>query len=109
MKSFSDKELLREYIERRSESAFNELVHRHVDVIYSSALRIVRDSHLAKDLTQAVFSALAQNARSLAGHPVIVAGFTARHRISPRMLSARKFAAVPESRTPPLCTRSPEH
>jgi RNA polymerase sigma factor (sigma-70 family) len=72
VKSLSDQELLAEYDHHRSEAAFTELVGRHVDLVYSSALRIVRDSHLAEDVTQSVFVALAQNAASLAGHPVIV-------------------------------------
>jgi hypothetical protein len=37
----TDQQLLREYAERRSESAFAELVRRHVDLIYSAALRMV--------------------------------------------------------------------
>ena len=72
MKSLSDQELLREYGDHRSEAAFAELVDRHVDLVYSSALRIVRDSHLAQDVTQSVFLALGQNAVSLARHPVII-------------------------------------
>jgi hypothetical protein len=32
-----DCELLREYVERRSENAFAELVKRHVDLVYATA------------------------------------------------------------------------
>jgi len=35
----TDQQLLREYAKRRSEGAFAELVRRHVDLIYSAALR----------------------------------------------------------------------
>lgn len=66
-----DKQLLLEYAANRSEAAFNELVRRHVDLTYSVALRLVRDPHLAEDVTQAVFVALAQNAAQLVGHPVL--------------------------------------
>jgi DNA-directed RNA polymerase specialized sigma24 family protein len=48
---------LREYAERRSEAAFAELVRRHVGLIYSAALRVVCDSHLAEEMTQAAFLA----------------------------------------------------
>jgi len=71
MNSVTDQQLLRDYTERRSETAFAELVHRHVDFVYSSALRMVHDAHLAEDVTQDVFVALAQNARKLAGRAVL--------------------------------------
>jgi RNA polymerase sigma factor (sigma-70 family) len=66
-----DQQLLRDYATRRSEAAFAELVRRHVDLVYSAALRMVCDAHLAQDVTQAVFVALAQNANQLTDHPVL--------------------------------------
>jgi RNA polymerase sigma factor (sigma-70 family) len=69
--SLTDQELLRDYTGRRSETAFAELVRRHVDFVYSATLRMVRDTHLAEDVTQGVFVALAQNARQLTDHPVL--------------------------------------
>src|ERR1044071_8561545 len=71
MNGLSDAQLLRDYTERRSDAAFAELVRRHVDLVYSAALRMVCDSHLAEDVTQGVFVALAQNARQLISHPVL--------------------------------------
>ena len=62
---------MREYAERRSEPAFGELVRRHVDLVHSAALRMVGDAHQAQDVSQAVFVALAQNARQLTAHPVL--------------------------------------
>jgi RNA polymerase sigma factor (sigma-70 family) len=69
--SLTDQQLLRDYTGRRSETAFAELVRRHVDFVYSAALRMVRDTHLAEDVTQGVFVALAQNARHLTDRPVL--------------------------------------
>ena len=60
-----------DYAAQRSETAFAELVRRHIDLVYSAALRMVCDAHLAEDVTQGAFVALAQNARRLAGHPVL--------------------------------------
>jgi len=65
MNGLTDQELLRDYTERRSEVAFAEIVRRHLDFVYSAALRMLRDTHLAEDVTQAVFVALAQNAQQL--------------------------------------------
>jgi RNA polymerase sigma factor (sigma-70 family) len=67
----TDQQLLRDYAGSRSEAAFAELVRRHIDLVYSAALRMVGDSHQAEDVTQGVFVALAQNARQLTHHPVL--------------------------------------
>ena len=59
MNSLTDQQLLRDYAGRRSEATFSELVRRHVDFVYSAALRMVRDAHLAEDVSQGVFVVLA--------------------------------------------------
>lgn len=69
--NWSDQKLLAEYAGRRSETAFAELVRRHVDLVYSAALRMVRDRHVAEDVTQAVFVALARSAPQLVNRPVL--------------------------------------
>jgi RNA polymerase sigma factor (sigma-70 family) len=66
----TDQQLLREYAERRSDAAFAELVRRHVDFVYSVALRILRDPHLAEDVTQSTFVAMAHKAGQLTDRPV---------------------------------------
>ncbi len=65
MNGLTDEELLRQYAEERSEAAFTQLVRRHVDLVYSAALRMVHDEPLAQDVAQGVFLALVQNARRL--------------------------------------------
>jgi RNA polymerase sigma factor (sigma-70 family) len=73
-----DRQLLSRYVEDASEAAFRELVARHVDLVYSVALREVRgDEHLAHDVAQVVFIDLARKARSLR-HDVVLAGWLHR-------------------------------
>jgi len=62
----SDIQLLREYAEDGREAAFRELVARHTDFVYSSALRQVNSPDLAGDVAQGVFTDLARKARSVA-------------------------------------------
>jgi RNA polymerase sigma factor (sigma-70 family) len=67
----TDTQLLRAYAECHSDSAFAELVRRHIDLVHSAAMRMVGDSHLAQDVTQGVFVALARHAPQLADRPVL--------------------------------------
>jgi len=65
MQEWDDMELLRHYAGQDSEEAFTTLVTRHVNLVYSTALRHVGSSHPAEEITQAVFVILAKKARSL--------------------------------------------
>ncbi|MBI4623852.1 MAG: TonB family protein [Verrucomicrobia bacterium] len=67
-----DAELLRRYAANGTERDFAELVRRHVNLVYSAALRQVHgDAHLAQDVTQIVFTDLARKAASVAPHRVL--------------------------------------
>lgn len=67
-----DTELLRRYAKDRSEDAFTELVQRHLNLVYSVALRQVGgDAHLARDVVQVVFTALARKAATLVDRSVL--------------------------------------
>src|SRR5882724_5337761 len=67
-----DSDLLRRYAETHSDDAFAQLVQRHIDRVYSLALRQLGGNHpLAEDAVQIVFSSLARKAASVAERPVL--------------------------------------
>ncbi len=68
----TDYQLLQEYARSASEAAFAELVKRHVNMVYSAALRETGgDATLAQELTQLVFVELSRKAAALVSHPAL--------------------------------------
>jgi len=98
----TDAELLRSYAEDGSETAFTEMVERHVDLVYGAAMRQAwGDAALAEDLTQAVFTAMARQAGALSQHPVLsgwlynyVRYQAANHRRAEQRRKKREQAAM---------------
>src|SRR5919108_2396373 len=64
MDQIDDFELMQEYAYRNSEEAFATLVSRHLNLVYSVALRQVGNPHQAEEITQAVFIILAKKAKA---------------------------------------------
>ena len=79
-----DAQDLREFIETGSQGAFVGLVGRHVDLVYSAAMRQVRNHHLAQDVTQNVFLDLARKARGLRRETVLGAWLLVATRYAAR-------------------------
>jgi DNA-directed RNA polymerase specialized sigma24 family protein len=71
--------LLAEYARTGSERAFQELVSRYINFVYSTALRLVGgDAHLAEDVAQTVFIGLAGMGRALSTD-VMLGGWLHQH------------------------------
>ena len=77
-----DMDLLRDYARQGSEDAFAELVRRHVNLVYSAALRQVGIAAYAEEITQAVFVILARKAASLRPDTVLEGWLYATTRLT---------------------------
>lgn len=114
-----DAALLGRYATEHSEAAFAELIRRHVDLVYSAALRLVNgDTHAAQDVTQQVFTEMARQAKPLVRHPALVGWlYTTTRRMawhiirSEQRRSAREQAAhtMNELFSPPAAEPDWEH
>jgi len=71
--SETDLELLARYSRGNAEDAFAEVVHRHLDLVHSAALRQVRSPQLAEEVAQTTFLKLARHAHQLAPDTVVTA------------------------------------
>ncbi|MGO8928401.1 MAG: RNA polymerase sigma factor [Limisphaerales bacterium] len=69
----NDHELLQDYVQNGSQAAFAGLVERHVGLVHSAARRLVRDAHLAEDVTQEVFMLLARKAHRMGSDTILSA------------------------------------
>jgi RNA polymerase sigma factor (sigma-70 family) len=73
VKMTSDLDLLGQFARQNSQDAFTALVNRHVNLVYSAALRQVRSPQLAEEIAQSVFADLARNAGKLKSNTVLTA------------------------------------
>jgi RNA polymerase sigma factor (sigma-70 family) len=69
----TDLDLLNRYTRHHAEEAFAEIVRRHLDLVYSAALRQVRSPQLAEEVAQSAFTDLAHQAHRLAPDTILTA------------------------------------
>ena len=71
--SAKDDDLIGQYVREQSQDAFTALVSRHLNLVYSAALRQVRSPHLAEEVCQSVFAYLAGQAAGLRSDTILSA------------------------------------
>src|SRR5207249_6486501 len=69
----NDHELLGRFTREQSQDAFTALVNRHLNLVYSAALRQVRSPQLAEEVAQSVFTQLASHAAKLDPDTILTA------------------------------------
>ena len=109
MHNIDDQELLRLVGTKRSDEALSTLVSRHLNLVYSSALRQVRDPHLAKDVAQSVFLLLAKKSRSLHRDTILTGWLyrTTRFVVSDTLRAENRRRAREHAAMQPLATSEP--
>ena len=96
----TDLDLLRQYATDGSQAAFTALVQRHVNLVYSAALRQIRSPHLAEEITQSVFADLARDATKLKPDTILTAWLYQVAAAPPSMPSARNPVASYVNKSP---------
>ncbi len=69
----TDLQLLARYVQEHAEDAFSEIVRRHLNLVFSAALRQVRSPQFAEEVAQSVFIDLARQACRLAPDTILSA------------------------------------
>jgi len=117
-----ESELLRLYARQGDEAAFGEIVHRHINMVYSVAWRIGGgDTPLAQDVTQSVFADLARKAALLCHRATLggwlhtsarfaacnaVARQRLRHQREQEAATMQQILSTPEVEWEPWCCAS---
>jgi RNA polymerase sigma factor (sigma-70 family) len=85
----SDLDLLRQFAREKSQDAFTEIVRRHLNLVYSAALRQIRSPQLAEEIAQSVFADLARSADKISS-----AGASPASSLTPWLYAVTRRTAI---------------
>src|SRR5664279_6617371 len=103
MTDANDMDLIRDFARCNSEAAFAGLVQRHINLVYSVALRFTGQTHDAEDVTQSVFIIRAKKATRLRERTVLTGWLYETTRFTAAKLlrmKARRATREQEAFTP---------
>jgi RNA polymerase sigma factor (sigma-70 family) len=106
----ADGELLRGYVKRRDEAAFESLVKRHGPMVLGVCRRVLHNAHDAEDAFQATFLVLVRKAASIRSPDTVgnwLYGVAYRTALAARRAATRRQAR--ESRGSQLLRPEPRH
>jgi DNA-directed RNA polymerase specialized sigma24 family protein len=87
----SDAQLLKRFVERRDESAFELLLYRHGAMVWGICHRVLRDHHDAEDAFQAAWLTLARKGGSIGRRDAVSSWmYKVAFRISLRLRTANR-------------------
>jgi len=108
----TDADLLNQFVQTRSSDAFAAIVQRYVDLVHSTARRMIRDENQVQDVVQATFLVLVKKAsrvdpRTLPGWLVRTCRFAAQESQRRDRRRARHEMLAAEMRPPSVPVEEP--
>src|SRR4051812_39099673 len=109
MGELDDIELLRKYASDNCEVSFAMLVSRYINLVYSTALRTVRNHHQAEEITQAVFVILARKAWSFGSKTILSGWLFHTARLTAANYSRTEIRRIRREQEVFMQSNSPDH
>src|SRR5258708_7762692 len=104
MQFADDMQLLQQYAASRCEESFRTIVTRHLDMVYSVALRHVSHVEEAQEITQAVFIILARKADRLPPGTVLAGWLYQTARLTAANVARREHRRIHREQEAYMCS-----